>query len=115
MKDFTIVNRNTPILAFALHDGHEIDDALRPYLLLDEQGRAREEDPYTGYMISELPVTTILVHGSRFQLDLNRTKEKSVYAKPEDAWGLKVWNGLLPHLFRSCIYAMNSFIRQYCC
>ncbi|WP_114791655.1 N-formylglutamate amidohydrolase [Niabella yanshanensis] len=94
MKDFTIVNRKTPILAFALHDGHRIDESLRSYLLLDEQGRAREEDPYTGYMIADLPVTTVAVHASRFQLDLNRVKEQSVYAKPEDAWGLHVWNGL---------------------
>ena len=96
MKDFTIVNRKTPLLAFALHDGHCIDESLRGYLLLDEQGRAREEDPYTGYMIADLPVTTVLVHTSRFQLDLNRVKDKSVYAKPEDAWGLNVWDGL-PH------------------
>ncbi len=96
MNDFTIVNRGTPILAFALHDGHWIDESLREYLLLDEQGRAREEDPYTGYMIAGLPVTTVTVHTSRFQLDLNRVKDKSVYAKPEDAWGLNVWNEL-PH------------------
>lgn len=94
MKEFTIVNRKTPVLAFALHDGHRIDKSLRGYLLLDEQARAREEDPYTGYMTAGLPVTTVVVHTSRFQLDLNRVKEKSVYAKPEDAWGLDVWNGL---------------------
>lgn len=94
MKDFTIINRNTPVLAFALHDGHRIDGQLHDYLLLDEQARAREEDPYTGYMIAGLPVTTVIVHISRFQLDLNRVKNKAVYAKPEDAWGLKVWEAL---------------------
>lgn len=94
MRDFTIVKRNTPLLAFALHDGHWVDEQLREHLLLDEQGRAREEDPYTGYMIADLPVTTVVVHTSRFQLDLNRVREKSVYTKPEDAWGLNVWNGL---------------------
>lgn len=96
MKDFTILNRSTPLLAFALHDGHCIDESLRGYLLLNEQGRAREEDPYTGYMIADLPVTTVVVHTSRFQLDLNRVRDKSVYAKPEDAWGLNVWDEL-PH------------------
>ncbi len=94
MKDFVIVNGSTPILAFALHDGHRVDETLHSYLLLDEQGRSREEDPYTGYMIDDLPVTTIIVRSSRFQLDLNRIKDKSVYARPEDAWGLNVWNGL---------------------
>ncbi|MCH5599359.1 N-formylglutamate amidohydrolase [Niabella ginsengisoli] len=91
---FTITNRNTPIIVFALHDGHGIEDSLRDYLLLDEQACAREEDPYTGYMISDLPVTTVIVHSSRFQLDLNRAKDKSIYKKPEDAWGLNVWKNL---------------------
>ena len=91
---FTVNDRDTPVIAFALHDGHFIDDDLRAYLLLDEQGRSREEDPYTGYMIADLPVSNVLVHTSRFQLDLNRTKDKAVYQKPEDAWGLNVWNNL---------------------
>ena len=91
---FTLINRKTPVLAFALHDGHYVDDAWRDHLTLDEQGLAREEDPYTGYMISELPVTQVTVHTSRFQLDLNRTKAKAIYQKPEDAWGLTVWKDL---------------------
>ena len=109
MKDFTIVNRKTPLLAFALHDGHWIDEFLRGYLLLDEQERAREEDPYTGYMIADLPVTTVLVQTSRFQLDLNRVKDKSVYAKPEDAWGLNVWNELPPTAIKALHTRYDEF------
>lgn len=93
---FTIADRQTPILAFALHDGHIINDGLRSSLQLGEQERAREEDPYTGYMIKDLPVITVIVHRSRFALDLNRTKEKAIYQKPEDAWGLHVWKDLPP-------------------
>lgn len=89
---YTVENNSTPIIAFAIHDGHWIDNHLQPYLLLDEQQRSREEDPYTGYMIADLPVSRITVHRSRFQLDLNRMKEKSVYKNPEDAWGLDVWS-----------------------
>ena len=106
---FTVVDRNTPILAFALHDGHQIDDALKSHLLLGEQQRSREEDPYTGYMISELPVTTVTVHTSRFQLDLNRTKEKAVYQKPEDAWGLSVWNQLPAEKIKTLHAEYDSF------
>ncbi|WP_346238146.1 N-formylglutamate amidohydrolase [Niabella insulamsoli] len=91
---FTISNQHTPLLAFALHDGHEVDDVLRPHLLLNEPERSREEDPYTAFMISDLPVTTVTVRSSRFQLDLNRTREKAIYQKPEDAWGLNVWEAL---------------------
>lgn len=99
-------------MSFALHDGHRIDEALCDYLLLDEQERAREEDPYTGYMIADLPVTTVVVHTSRFQLDLNRVKEKSVYAKPEDAWGLDVWNGLPPAAIKALHARYDAFYNE---
>jgi hypothetical protein len=33
---------------------------------------------------------------SRFEIDLNRPRDKSVYRAPEDAWGLTVWEGDLP-------------------
>lgn len=88
---FKIEDRSTPVIATAIHDGHFIQDKLRPFMLLNEQERAREEDPYTAYMIAALPLTKIKVESSRFQLDLNRVKEKAIYEKPEDAWGLNVW------------------------
>jgi len=51
----------------------------------------REEDPFTGQwtMIAD---NRIVVRTSRFEVDLNRVREKAVYIKPEDAWGLKIWN-----------------------
>lgn len=91
---FTVESRDTPVIAFAIHDGHCIDNYLQQYLLLDEQQRSREEDPYTGYLIAGLPVSRVTVQRSRFQLDLNRVKEKSVYRAPGDAWGLQVWSQL---------------------
>ena len=63
-------------------------------MLLSEQERAREEDPYTVFMIAGLPVTKVNVSSSRFQLDLNRVIERAIYEKPEDAWGLNVWKAL---------------------
>lgn len=91
---FEIDNQSTPIIATAIHDGHFIREELRSFMLLNEQERAREEDPYTGFMIDDLPVTKIKVSSSRFQLDLNRFIEKAIYEKPEDAWGLNVWKSL---------------------
>ena len=91
---YQIDNKSTPFIATAIHDGHFINESLRPFGLLNEQERAREEDPYTAFMIAELPITKITVSSSRFQLDLNRFKEKAIYEKPEDAWGLNVWQPL---------------------
>lgn len=91
---FEIENLATPLIATAIHDGHFIREELRPFMLLNEQERAKEEDPYTAFMITDLPVTKIKVSSSRFQLDLNRFIEKAIYEKPEDAWGLNVWESL---------------------
>ena len=35
--------------------------------------------------------STPVVYRSRFEVDLNRPRDKAVYQKPEDAWGLTVW------------------------
>jgi N-formylglutamate amidohydrolase len=52
--------------------------------------RWREEDPFTATwtMVGD---TRIVVKRSRFELDMNRPRDKAVYLKPEDAWGLAVW------------------------
>ena len=33
----------------------------------------------------------VIVHRSRFEVDLNRERENAVYVNPADAWGLHVW------------------------
>jgi N-formylglutamate amidohydrolase len=50
----------------------------------------REEDPGTD-LFTELGTTRVVVHRSRFQVDLNRPREGAVYRTPEAAWGLDVW------------------------
>ncbi len=84
-----------PIVATAIHDGHDVRDEVSQHLALDEPGRLREEDPYTG---SWTNVVTPRVIGlrSRFEVDLNRPREKAVYRTPDDAWGLQVWKTSLP-------------------
>ena len=84
-----------PLVAVAIHDGHGMRDELTRHLALDEAGRLREEDPFTGDWTAIAP-TRIVVCRSRFEVDLNRPREKAVYRTPEDAWGLKVWKGSLP-------------------
>ena len=46
-------------------------------------------------MIAFAP-TRVTVDRSRFEVDLNRSRELAVYARPEDAWGLRVWSGAPP-------------------
>jgi N-formylglutamate deformylase len=84
-----------PILAIASHHGHDIRNEARPWMLLGEAERLREEDPFTGDWTG-LGDSSIVVHRSRFETDVNRPPELAVYRRPEDAWGLSVWSPETP-------------------
>ncbi len=84
-----------PLVATAVHDGHALRDDLHAHMSLDELQRLREEDPHTGQW-AEVAPTRVIGTRSRFEVDLNRPREKAVYRIPEDAWGLKVWKDELP-------------------
>ncbi|MDR2282760.1 MAG: N-formylglutamate amidohydrolase [Sphingobacterium sp.] len=107
--NYHIHTLDSPFWSFALHDGHLIDDDLLPYLLLSEKQRLREEDPYTA-LIAELPVNQFVVGTSRFQLDVNRPVEQSVYLHPEQAWGLEVWKANFPQTFIEQLYKKHQYI-----
>lgn len=82
-----------PIVAVALHDGHNIRAEVSSLLALSESDRTREEDPFTA-LWTTVADTQIVVKQSRFEFDLNRPREKAVYLTPEDAWGLSVWHSV---------------------
>ena len=83
------------LVATAIHSGHKVREDIVRLMALDESGRLREEDPYTGGWTEVAPTRIIGLH-SRFEVDLNRPREKAVYIRPEDAWGLHVWNSQPP-------------------
>ena len=87
---WTIEEGEGPLIAAAIHDGHEVRREVLELLAVDEEERLREEDPSTGRWTAVAP-TRIIVHRSRFEVDMSRPREKAVYLKPEDAWGLNVW------------------------
>lgn len=88
---FSMQLDDAPLVALAIHHGHELRDELRPLMLLDDAARLREEDPLTGTWTLCAP-NRVVAHRSRFEVDLNRPREHAVYARPEDAWGLDVWH-----------------------
>ncbi len=92
---YTLRKRQIPVIATAVHDGHALDESLLDCMHLQEHERFREEDPYTAYM-ADLPCSQVVVGTSRFQTDVNRRREQAIYRKPEDAWGLTVWQPVLP-------------------
>jgi N-formylglutamate amidohydrolase len=80
-----------PLVACAIHDGHEVRPEVAACLRLDDAQRRYEEDPYTAAW-TVIAATRIIARRSRFELDLNRPREKAVYVISADAWGLDVWN-----------------------
>lgn len=93
--DWDLVLGTGPVVATAIHDGHGIRESLQPYVALDPASRRREEDPMTGVLTSVADVR-LRVRTSRFQVDLNRPREKAISRAPADTWGLQVWRGELP-------------------
>lgn len=89
-QHWVIEEANSPIIATAIHNGHNVRRELERLFAIDAQERLREEDPYTAIWTTVVP-NRVVVLTSRFEVDLNRPREHAVYLKPEEAWGLKVW------------------------
>jgi N-formylglutamate deformylase len=79
-----------PLVACAIHSGHDLRTDVAECMALDDKQRLYEEDPYTGAWTTIAP-TRVVARRSRFELDLNRPRDKAVYVTPADAWGLTVW------------------------
>ncbi len=89
-RPYTITQAHEPLLAAAVHAGHELRPAVDELIALDADERLREEDPYTDGWTA-VAGSRAVVHRSRFEVDLNRPREGCVYVRPEDAWGLRIW------------------------
>jgi len=94
-RDWDIMLRDGPVIATAIHDGHAIRPSLQPLVALADDARLREEDPFTG-LLTDVGDVRITVPVSRFEVDLNRPRDKAVYRRPDDCWGLEAWRGALP-------------------
>ncbi|MEL4358019.1 MULTISPECIES: N-formylglutamate amidohydrolase [unclassified Luteococcus] len=81
-----------PVVATAIHTGHDLRPEVADLMSLAEDDRLREEDPFT-HLIAQLVPARVTVNRSRFEVDLNRAQEQAVYRRPEDCWGLEVWRG----------------------
>ena len=86
----TIHHGDGPIVAVAIHDAFAIRDELLPLLAISDDDRLREQDAHTSIWTNIAP-TRVVATQSRFEVDLNRPRDRSVYLIPEDAWGLRVW------------------------
>ena len=81
----------SPIVGTAIHDGHALPPGFAQAMAIADEGRLREEDPHTEFFIRDVP-NRIVVHQSRFAIDLNRDRDVAMYLKPEQAWGIQVFS-----------------------
>ena len=95
-----------PLVATAIHDGHQLRKEVAAIISLDEDVRLMEEDPFTAKWTT-IGNTQIIGTHSRFEVDLNRPREKAVYVNPEDAWGLKIYD------FEPSAYIISRSLEEY--
>jgi N-formylglutamate deformylase len=99
----------SPIVATAIHAGHDLRPEVERLIVLDESTRLREEDPFTDRLAACVDAR-VVVHRSRFEVDLNRARELAVYRSPEESWGLEIWDGVLPdRVVRDSLALYDSF------
>src|SRR3954471_2006779 len=96
---WTIVEGGGPVVACAVHAGNEVRAEVLRHMAIRRGQRFVEEDPYTD-QLADVAATSLVVHRSRFEVDLNRARDRAVYRSPGDAWGLAVWRSPLPAAVR---------------
>lgn len=101
-----------PLVATAVHQGHDLRPEVAALLALDDAARSREEDPFSAEW-TVVASTRIVAHRSRFEVDLNRPPEGAVYRTPGDAWGLDPWREQPPEdVVRRSLEIHRAFYRE---
>ena len=85
-----MVQGSSPIVATALHDGHDLRPDVARSMAVPAADRRREEDPHTGWLTGVVPAR-VIAHRSRFEFDLNRPPDQAVALDAADSWGLQIW------------------------
>ena len=100
------------MLATAIHAGHDMRDETAALSALDDGARLGEEDPFTDRWTAVAP-TRAVIHRSRWEVDVNRPRERCVYVQPEDCWGLQPWTGQLsPALLQRSVDVYDAFYSE---
>ncbi|MFH1017691.1 MAG: N-formylglutamate amidohydrolase [Pseudomonadota bacterium] len=84
------VKRYDPCIALAVHAGHRLREESLSKMTIEETERLQDEDVATEHMIQDFPIQLVGLD-SRYEYDLNRRRDQSVYLKPFQSWGKKVW------------------------
>ncbi|HEX2139274.1 MAG TPA: N-formylglutamate amidohydrolase [Woeseiaceae bacterium] len=101
-----------PVVATAIHGGHQIRPDVAEWLAISEADRLREEDPLTG-MWTSVGDSFIQVFRSRFEVDLNRPRETAITRNDGETWGLEIWRETPPeHVIERSLEEYDRFYRE---
>lgn len=101
-----------PVVATAIHSGHQVRPDVAEWLALSEADRLREEDPLTGLWTS-VGDSVIQVFRSRFEVDLNRPRETAIARNGGETWGLEIWREPPPeHVVERSLEEYDRFYRE---
>jgi hypothetical protein len=76
--------------AVVMHTGSRIRPELMEAMVVEQEDRFREEDPYADVFVRDLPIR-IIARDSRFEYDLNRVRRMCIYPYGEKKFGMDVW------------------------
>ncbi len=102
----------SPIVAAAIHNGHLVSSQVEEQLAIRAPERLREEDPFTG-ALAQVAENQIVGLRSRFEVDLNRARDKAVYLTQDDAWGMAIWRSAPGSaLIQASLTAYDTFYKS---
>ena len=76
-----------PFIGCAIHKGHFLHSFVKNNLAISDEIQLMEEDPFTDTFLDS-HYNKIIVNLSRFEVDMNRKRDKCIYQTSCDAWGL---------------------------
>jgi N-formylglutamate amidohydrolase len=83
------LEKDQPLICAAIHAGELLSPECKKNLAISTEDKLREEDPFTD-QLAMLSLNNIIGNYSRFEFDVNRKRDRSIYLCPEDSWGLEV-------------------------
>ena len=106
---WTLVRGAGPLIATSIHAGHDVRPEVERLLALTPEERERAEDPFTE-LWTDIVGSRVVVHRSRLEIDLDRSRDQAVQPPTATADGKPVWRRPLPEevLDRS-LYIHDAF------
>lgn len=96
ISNWRIIEGDSPIVATAIHCGHNLRRELNGIIAISPEQRIAYENPHTDQWV-DVAESRVVVNMSRFEVDLNCPRNNAFYSSTDDAWGLEIWKAPPPN------------------